>query len=110
MLQHIAMVPGTEHLDMSELPQVSAAIQQQLARHVSPIWQLNATVSAYQHLQDVPQGYWIVLITDKDLGRGIEGFHEDEHGQPFALVRYEPDWSAAASHEIIEMMIDPFGK
>ncbi len=43
---------------------------------------------------------------------GAAGVHEDEHGQPFALVTASNDrnvWSLTCSHEMIEMLVDPFG-
>src|SRR5690242_18248159 len=41
---------------------------------------------------------------------GAAGIHEDDRGQPFAVVSYGPSWSLAASHECLEMLVDPFGK
>ena len=35
--------------------------------------------------------------------------HLDQDGQPFALVEASPSWSLTASHEVIEMVVDPWG-
>src|SRR5439155_15221952 len=35
--------------------------------------------------------------------------HSDKDGQPFALVRFNEGWPLTTSHEIIEMLGDPFG-
>lgn len=110
LVQHIAMVAQTVNLGISELTQVSAAIQTQVSRDLSPIWSINATVDSFQSLEDVPQGYWIISITDKDLGKGLEGYHQDQNGQPFALIHYDDEWTVSAAHEIIEMLVDPFGQ
>ena len=37
------------------------------------------------------------------------GMHLDQDGQPFALVEDSPSWSLTASHEVIEMVVDPWG-
>ena len=43
---------------------------------------------------------------------GALGIHLDKHNQPFALVTASSDkdvWSLTASHELAEMIVDPFG-
>jgi hypothetical protein len=43
---------------------------------------------------------------------GADGIHEDKNGQPFALVSASfniDEWSLTASHETLEMLVDPFG-
>ena len=39
---------------------------------------------------------------------GLVGIHLDDNGQPYALVRRTPSWTLAASHEVLEMLADPF--
>jgi predicted chitinase len=44
---------------------------------------------------------------------GASGIHEDNNGQPFALISASADldvWSLTASHEALEMLVDPFGR
>ncbi len=75
---------------------------------MGPIWEVNATVAAFARLEDVPIGYWPVVVTTRDLG-GQDGTHLDTDGSPYALVEAGPAWSLTASHECIEMILDPFG-
>jgi hypothetical protein len=110
LVQHIALISKTKRLDMSELTRVSAAIQKQITRDLGPIWDISATADAFEKPEDIPEGYWILAVTNKPLGGGIEGYHEDPNGDPFAIVQYDEDWSVAASHEAIEMLVDPFGR
>jgi hypothetical protein len=56
----------------------------------------------------VPLGYWPVIIRD-DIGFNAAGIHLDRDGQPFALVEMSDSWSLTASHEVLEMLADPFG-
>lgn len=41
---------------------------------------------------------------------GAAGFHDDENEQPFALVQFSNQWALTASHEVLEMLADPFGR
>jgi hypothetical protein len=48
----------------------------------------------------------------KSLPPGEGGFHMDKHKQPYAKVIATPDnegWTVAASHETLEMLVDPYG-
>jgi hypothetical protein len=112
MLNHIALVPyKTNKVKFSEVARVSAALQQQVMRDFGPIWNVQATVDAFETLQDVPIGYWPVIIADDIHQPGAAGVHLDKHGQPFALVSTgESPWSLTASHEALEMLADPYGK
>src|SRR5262249_41130333 len=45
-----------------------------------------------------------------DLGQdGASGLHLTDHQQPYALVEAGPTWSLTASHECLEMLVDPSG-
>jgi hypothetical protein len=44
--------------------------------------------------------------------RGAAGIHEDRNGQPFASITASSvldQWSLTASHEALEMLVDPWG-
>ncbi len=53
------------------------------------------------------------MIVMDDIGfDGAAGIHLDKDGQPFALITSSDDqdeWSLTASHETLEMLVDPFG-
>lgn len=108
---HVGLVSemSASDLPFSDLATVSAAISKQISRDFGPIWGVNATVDAFPSLDDVPPGYWPVTI-QADIGDPTAaGFHTDKNGNPFALVQFSPSWSLTASHEILEMLADPFG-
>jgi hypothetical protein len=99
-----SLVPG---LSAADLMRIAGALQKQVVRDFSPIWRRRATVAAFAQLEDVPLGYWpIIVIEQVPQGAGV---HLDEDGQPYALVEMGPAWSLAASHECLEMLADPFG-
>jgi hypothetical protein len=87
---------------------VAAALQRQVTEHLGPVWDITAIVNAYRHLEDVPPHYWPLLVLD--YADGTAGIHEDDRGQPIAVVAFGPSWSLAASHECLEMLVDPYGK
>lgn len=109
MTDHIALVSETPSVSLDELTQVAAAVQKQVTRDASPIWNLSATVDGFGKLEDVPPGYWHVLIRD-DVPGDEAGVHQlDGTNQPYALVQFGTQWSLTASHEVLEMLVDPFG-
>ena len=53
------------------------------------------------------RGTWPIKIVD-DIG-GAGGVHLDENGQPYAEAVTGPQLSIAISHELLEMLADPWG-
>jgi hypothetical protein len=105
----VAVVSEVEGHDESDVARVTAALQRQAIRDFRPAWKVEATVDSFPKLEDVPIGYWPILIRD-DIGTpGAAGVHLDKDGQPFALVTMSDSWSLTASHELLEMLADPFG-
>ena len=109
LLRHVALVSESESVNFKSLMRVSAALQKQAIKDLGPIWNIKATVDAFESLDDVPIGYWPIVIRD-DIHVRAAGIHEDKDGQPFALVQAGPGWSLTASHENLEMLVDPFGR
>jgi hypothetical protein len=106
----VALVPDDNiggRLSIAVLSKVAAALQKQVMRDFSPVWGVSAAVDAFASLDDVPLGYWPILIGDEGQGGG--GVHLDQDNQPFALVDFTPDWTVTTSHECLEMLADPFG-
>jgi len=101
-------VENPKFVAFSELAKVGAALQKQVSRDFSPRWGINGIVSAFATLEDVPVGYWPVIVTEHVPG--THGYHEDKSGQPISFVGAGDSWSLIASHETLEMLADPFGK
>ena len=110
MVQQVALVSQASSVTHKEVSRVSAAIQKQVTRDFGPIWSVTATVDSFDSLDDVPLGYWPVIVRD-DVGDNYQaaGIHLDDNGQPFSLVQASDDWAQTASHETLEMLADPFG-
>ncbi|MFF9770093.1 hypothetical protein ACF1GT_26525 [Streptomyces sp. NPDC014636] len=109
LIIHLALLSLTEatRISASALSRVAAALQKQATRDFGPMWQVSATVDAFDRLEDVPVGYWPLIVVD-DVPDAA-GFHLDENGQPFSLIEFSDSWSLTASHEMLEMLADPLG-
>ncbi len=112
LIRQLALVSESKMVPHGDVLKVSAALQKQATRDLGPIWDIAATVDAFEKLEDVPVGYWAMRIMDDIQVDGAAGIHEDENGQPFALITASSSldtWSLTASHEAFEMLVDPFG-
>jgi hypothetical protein len=110
-IRHVALVSESNRAKMNDLLRVSAALQKQATRDLEPIWEISSTVDAFAKLEDVPDGYWPMIIQD-NIGFNAAGIHMDRDGQPFALISAADsvdEWSLTASHELCEMLVDPSG-
>jgi len=107
-LSQVALVSDTPNVTMTQLTRVAAALQKQATRDFAPFWNIASTVDAFELLEDVPLGYWPIVVAD-NISENALGVHLDEHGQPYALVRFSDSWSLTASHECLETLADPFG-
>jgi hypothetical protein len=109
LTMNLALVSEVDGHDPSDVAMVAAALQKQATRDFGPTWEVQATVDAFPTLEDVPVGYWPMIVKD-DIGQpGAAGIHLDKDGQPFALITMSDSWSLTASHEMLEMLADPFG-
>src|SRR5215813_1465567 len=111
IIQQLGLVSESQRVGMSDLMRVAAALQKQASRDLAPIWDISPTVNAFEKLEDVPLGYWPLIVKD-DIGFQAAGIHLDKDRQPFALIGSSADldhWSLTASHEALEMLVDPFG-
>jgi hypothetical protein len=106
---NVALVSDTSVIDFSQVSIVAAALNKQVARDFGPLWQVDATVSAFDRLESVPVDYWPVIIRDDINEPGAAGYHTDDNGQPFSLVQADDGWTLTSSHEVLEMLADPFG-
>jgi hypothetical protein len=90
----------------SKLAAVGAALQKQVTRDFAPVWGQHATIAAFPP-GPIPPGYWTITVK-KNLD-GELGYHHREHREPAAVVVHTRDWALTASHELLEMLADPWG-
>lgn len=105
---HVALVAEEGLIQEGELAQVAAVLQKQATRDFQPIWGVQSVVAAFP-ANAVPPHYSPVLIK-RDLNEpGALGYHTTTHGQPISYVQYDQNWPLTCSHELLEMLADPFG-
>jgi hypothetical protein len=105
----VALVSEVPNHDPGDVARVTAALQRQAIRDFRRIWNVEATVDNFPTLEDVPLGYWPMVVRTDIPFAGAAGIHLDDNGQPFALIEMSDSWSLTASHELLEMLADPFG-
>ena len=107
--RRIGIASRSGSVELRDLIKVAAALNLQIARDLQPIWNISASVTALADPESIEPGVWPILIVD-DVGHpGADGIHLTEHQQPYALVHAGRTWSLTASHECLEMLVDPSG-
>jgi hypothetical protein len=108
--QLVAVINQSDNLTPGAIDKAAAAVQKQVINDFAPVWDVTAMVSAFPSLEQMPLGYWPVVVRD-DIGVKDKGAHLGEFGKKvFALVLFTgKKWTVTLSHEILEMLVDPFG-
>jgi hypothetical protein len=107
----VGLVDTTGSIDAELVQSVVAALNVQVTRDLPQFWTVQASVQYLPNAKKIPPGVWPVKLV-KSLPPGEGGFHLDKHNQPYAEVIANPgddSWSVDASHETIEMLVDPYG-
>jgi hypothetical protein len=107
----VGLVDTTGKLNPDLVQATAAALNIQVTRDLPQFWPVQATVQYLPHATKIPAGVWPVQLVPS-LPPPEGGFHLTKHNQPYAKVIATPDddsWTIDASHETIEMLIDPSG-
>jgi hypothetical protein len=110
-LIQVGLVDKTGEIDPDLIHAAAAALNIQVNRDLTQFWSVQATVSALASPTKIPAGVWPVFLV-KSLPPGEGGFHLDKHNQPYAEViasSKSTEWTIDASHETLEMLVDPYG-
>src|SRR5271167_2201039 len=107
----VGLVDTTGALDSALVEATAAALNIQVMRDLTQFWNVQATVRHLPNPKSIPVGVWPVLLVAK-LPPGEGGVHLTKNNQPYSLVIGTPDssdWTIDASHETLEMLVDPSG-
>jgi len=107
----VGLVDKTDALDPALVRAAAASLNIQVMRDLPQWWPISATVEYLPDPKKIPVGVWPVFLVAK-LPPGEGGVHLDKKNQPYALVIGTPqsdDWTIDASHETVEMLVDPSG-
>jgi hypothetical protein len=109
---NVVLVDRTRSIDTTLLHAAAIALDQQVTKDLASVWPgISANVSMAPSIKALAPGSWPVFLV-KSLPPGEGGFHLDKHNQPYAKVIASPtddSWTIDASHEIVEMLVDPYG-
>jgi hypothetical protein len=111
LIRQVALVSIDSRISAATVMRISAALQKQATRDLAQIWDISATVDAFDRLGDIPVGTWPIIIGG-NVPPGAAGFHTTNDGQPMALVQASEDADQlclVCSHEMLEMLVDPSG-
>ncbi len=107
-IRHIGLInKSSVNISFADITQVSQALQTQLDRDFGPAWGVRAQIMPFQSNETIPLRVWPIRIVNKPKG-GL-GIHLDSGHKPYAQVQATADWSVTASHELLEMLVDPYG-
>jgi hypothetical protein len=103
----VALVDQTGAIPTDELTKVAGALGEQIAVDFEPVWRVRANVIATQK----PGPYqWAVYLRTSLDDPGALGYHTDVKHVPVSYVDAdEGGWPAIVSHEVLEMLADPWG-
>lgn len=107
----IGLVDMTGKIDAGLVHSAALALNLQVTRDLPQFWPVTATVVYLPDHKKIPAGVWPVQLV-KSLPPGEGGYHADKHKQPYSKViatPTDPTWTIDASHEILEMLVDPWG-
>jgi hypothetical protein len=107
----VGLTDRTKSVDPQLLQSAAAALNIQVMRDLPQFWNVRATVRYLPDPKSIPVGIWPVFLMAK-LPPGEGGVHLDKKNQPYALViatAQGSEWTIDASHEILEMLVDPSG-
>jgi hypothetical protein len=110
-LIQVGLADKTGEISADLIQSAAAALNIQVTRDLTQFWTVQASVTHLANPKKIPAGVWPVFIV-KSLPPGEGGFHMDKHNQPYAEIigsSQSDEWTIDASHEICEMLVDPYG-
>lgn len=113
---HISVINKHSTITDVEIQKACAAIQKQVSNDLKSWWGFDAVVVAYPKSEvGVPDGSWRVYFQDK-IDIDLAGYHSVDYKKvPVAylenrdiFITIQDDWTVILSHEIVEMVVNPF--
>jgi len=106
-----SQTPGVDDAAVRALVPV---LQTQVTNHLAPAWGVDARLSFVERGAPPPRGaWWLAILDDADQAAAL-GYHDvTSEGLPLGKVlaasarRFGYQWTATASHELLEMLVDP---
>lgn len=111
MVPTISLINQSSSLAQTDVERVSAALQRQLHEHFAPAWGRDATLQTVDPMGTPEPGTWWLCLLDDPAQGDVLGRHDlTSEGLPLGKVFLSiagDRWSETASHELLEMLVDP---
>src|SRR5262249_62378107 len=107
---NLALVSEVAGHDQSDVSRVAASLQRQATRDFGPLWDVSATLDAFPRLEDVPVGYWPIIVETDINTPGAAGGDQDQNSQPVAPGPLSDRRSGTPRQMVVEMVARPVGK
>lgn len=111
----IAVINESTVVSDSDVQDLIEALQNQVDADFSQIWHVGCKLVFQDKTQPAQPGVWQLVILDNSDQAGALGYHEmtatgDPLGKVFAGedLKYGSSWTVTASHELLEMLADPW--
>jgi hypothetical protein len=104
----VAILNTCPQISFDELTRVVAAMQIQVSRDLRPHWDVDADLLPIKTLAEKPNSAWLITI-QPTIDENLYGYHSvNAQGVPYAVLRYQPNWTLTLSHETCETLVNPF--
>lgn len=107
-MPRLKLIDETGQVGPRRLAEVSAALGIQLDRDLMASWGSSATIRPGTR-ETLGDDWRLSILSPDRLPPMLEGVHLDDAGRPFALIAMSDRWTVTASHEMLEMIVNPFG-
>jgi hypothetical protein len=111
MAPTVSLIDETGRIAPADLMRVAKALALQLARDFAPAWGRTAILAPVSAMETPADGsWWISLVDDEAQAQALGRHGLTPEGLPLAQVllsKAGPHWSETASHELLEMLVDP---
>lgn len=112
---NIAVINASTKITDLEANNVVQALQIQLDRDFVKVWGVTAKLHFVPHGAKPQPGHWWLSLLDNSDQAGALGYHDlTPEGLPIGKsfvgsdIQYGLAWSVTTSHELLEMLIDPY--
>jgi hypothetical protein len=111
----VSIINASTVIGDTEGAAVTTALQTQVSHDFAPVWGIDATVTYVAKGHTAPTNTWHLAILDNSDQAGALGYHDiTSSGLPLGKIfaktdlQYGMHWSVTASHELLEMLVDPW--
>lgn len=110
----VAVINRTETIPDNDVQRVLPALQMQVHRDLAPAWGVDAQLTLVKRGEAPEPGYWWLELADTSASNSALAYHDvTPDGLPRSRVfpsiatAGHMDWTVAASHELIDMLVNP---